>query len=350
MAFNPQWEDYQRMGLRFARSLDGLDAAAATRAFASFSRLFARDRDTLPQTDADRAFHLVSVAAGLVDQELPMATDEDANHLIDDARRMLDEAIQLDAACHDAIRMCAIADAPSFGASLDYLDEHAGEVRASCEAARKAALEDESGERARLAADIAMRPYLRWLAMQASSSLICGRNRRAIAYAEQALEVDPKDSADVRFTATLAYAKLEDDAGLDAFETRVRERGVTRPANDAWTYLARLSLAHKRRDFADASRWLEKLLVSYPHAAQTLWLQTELPEGTFARLAVAPCSEDELILAVSEATVLLQEGVDLVGKGILSTWVQQEVAARVAPALLDLVLKEAQQAEEGVGR
>ena len=40
MAFDPQREDYQRLGLRFARTLDGGDATAAAHAFSSFGLRF----------------------------------------------------------------------------------------------------------------------------------------------------------------------------------------------------------------------------------------------------------------------------------------------------------------------
>ncbi|MBQ1839823.1 MAG: hypothetical protein II128_00615, partial [Atopobiaceae bacterium] len=48
------------------------------------------------------------------------------------------------------------------------------------------------------------------------------------------------------------------------------------------------------------------------------------PDGVFARLAVAPFSEDELILAISEGTVLLQEGRDDAGRGVLGTWIVRQ--------------------------
>ena len=62
MSFDPRREDYQRLGLRFARELDGRDSASAVHAFSTFGRRFASMRDTLPQSDADRAFHLVADA------------------------------------------------------------------------------------------------------------------------------------------------------------------------------------------------------------------------------------------------------------------------------------------------
>lgn len=323
MAYDPHREDYQRLGLRFSRSLDGQDPASATRAFAAFGRRFALDRDSLPQTDEDRAFHLVAEATTLIDYELPFADDAHAEALIEQGHRLLDEAIALDPHCHDAARMKSAADSSSFEAYYAFLASYADDVRRSCEERRANAIEDESDERAALEADIAMRPYYRWLATQASKAVICGRNREAIRISERLLDLDPLDSADVRFTCAIAYAKLEDEEGLDRFATRTRPL-VRANTEDAWMQLSRVALAHKRHDMAAAQHLLARLIETYPHAAAALASQKELPDGVFARLAVAPFSEDELILAISEGTVLLQEGRDDKGRGVLGSWVARQ--------------------------
>lgn len=350
MAFDPQREDYQRLGLRFAISLNATSPAEATRAFASFGRRFARDRDSLPQSDADRAFGLVAVAARGIDYELPFATDEEAEHIIEHSHALLDEALSLDERCFDAVRMKAAAECPSFESYYAYLLERSDEVRVICEE-RRDALETEcdGDERSKLASSIAMRPYLRWVASQAEQALICGRNREALRWANVALEVDPRDAADVRFSAALAYAKLEDEQGLDTLGTDDRGAGRGRHAADAWTQIARVALAHKRYDLDAASAEFDKLLQAYPHAAESFVRQIELPDGVYARLAVQPFSEDELVLAISEATVLLQEGRDPSGRGVLGTWLANQAAARLPQAVLAMLAAEAAGAQEDEG-
>lgn len=344
VAFDPQREDYQRLGLRFARSLCNNGASSATREFASFSRRFAQDRDSLPQSDSDRAFHLVALAAKGIDCELPFASEEDGQKLIENGHRILDEAISIDAHCYDAIRMKAAATSPSFDAFLEFLNEREDEVHDWCDHERNNATAGEtSGERARLAADLAMRPYLRWIATQAEEALICGRNKEALRFAHKALELDPHDMADIRFTAALAYAKLEDEQGLDALVSQNREAGRMRPSDDAWTQLARLALAYKRHDLESAEKRIDAILATYPHAAEALIRQNELPDGVFARLSVPPYSEDEIILALSEGTVLLQEGIDLQGRGVLSSWVVQITAQKRPQAMLAIMAQQAQE-------
>lgn len=326
MAHDPKREDYQRLSLRFARELDAGDPVAATRAFASFGRRFAQDRDSLPQSDADRAFHLVVLAAEVIDYELPFATDEAAEKLIQRGKDFLNEALRLDPSCHDALRMRSSSEAPTVDARYRFLAGHVREVRASCEKIRDQARGGLSGERATLAANIALRPYWRWLASMAEEALICGRNHDAIAAAEELLAQDPHDTSDVRFTLVYALAKLEDEEGLSELSRRYASLCPLRPADDAWITLARISLAHKRCDFASAREQLARLLATYPGTGSALIRQSELPDGEFARLRVAPYSEDELILAVSEGIVLLQEGSERSGKGVLGSWIAREVA------------------------
>lgn len=331
MAFDPHREDYERLGLRLLSSLGDADGLEAQRAFLSFRRRFAYERDSLPQTDADRAFHLVAEATQLIDFELPFALDEEAETIISRAHQLLGEAIALDGQCHDAIRMEQAARHPTFEGYYEFLQEGKAEVRARCEEARDAALAQQQHERAALAANIAMRPYLRWVAMLASKALICGRNRETLALVNELLELDPTDAADARFTGALAYAKLEDEAGLDAFQARCLALPHPRGTDDAWMLLARLALAHKRLDLAQARELVARLVELYPNGAAVLTRQRELPDGVFARLAVAPFSEDELILAISEGTVLLQEGRDSQLRGSLGSWVMREALALATP-------------------
>ena len=267
MAFDPRREDYQRLGLRFAQSLQSLDSASATRAFATFGRRFAQDRDSLPQTDSDRAFHLVALATKAIDYELPFASEARAAQIIDDGHRILDEALTLDSHCYDAIRMKAAASNPSFDSFLSFLNEREEEVRAFCEQVRAQAPADEPAERAGLFASLAMRPYARWIAAQAEQALICGRNKESLRHAHKLLQLDPHDHADVRFTAAYAYAKLEDEAGLDELVQSGRQVGRMRPSDDAWTTLAYLAINFKQNDLDAAGDALDHLLAQIGRAS-----------------------------------------------------------------------------------
>lgn len=69
----------------------------------------------------------------------------------------------------------------------------------------------------------------------------------------------------------------------------------------------------------------------------------------FSRLAAIPYSEDEIILAVSEGAVLLQEGIAPVGRGVLSTWVAHETAQRRPQAMLAVIAQESLQNSQDQG-
>lgn len=328
MSYDPRFEDYQRLGLRFARTVNDLDAFSTARAYAGFGRRYAQNRDALPQSDADRAFHLVAEATVLIDYELPFAPDEAVDRLVRDAEEKLEEAIELDSSCHDARRMLAAARSQGFEGYYRFLTDGSERVRRDCERWRREATSElPTGEQATLAGELAMRPYLRWLSTQATKALVCGRYRKAVELSEQLLELDPNDTSDARFTCAYAYAKLEDAAGIESVAKRARTIGGAR--EDAWLLLARLALAYKRRDFDDARKHIATLIDTYPHAALALSRQDELVDGVFSRLACAPFSEDELILAVSEGAVLLQEGRYTEERGPLGGWIasQEDVVA-----------------------
>lgn len=324
MAFNPDREDYDRMVVRFMedlrdRNVDDLDIEQEV---ASFGRRYAQERDSLPQTDVERAFHLVATATSIIDYELPFADDDTADQLVKQASNLLDEALALDPNCFDARRMKAAATAPTFEAHYVLLKQACDATCDACLAEAKAAVKEMGGEIGNLVARIALRPAVRLLATLASKAVICGHNHEAIKWYKRALELDPLDEGDIRFTAAIAYAKLEDEEGLEQLARDSRALGVGRPhdEDDAWVLISRMAIAYKQRDLTAARTVLKHIIKVYPNAALTLIAMHELPDGVFARLYVEPFSEDELIMAVSECTVLFQEGVDREGHGSLGAW------------------------------
>ena len=178
-----------------------------------------------------------------------------------------------------------------------------------------------------LEARLLLFPAYRWTAALASHALVCGRYSIARDAAERLLAQDPEDVADARFTAALAYAKLEDGEGFLSLRKRTR-KAHNRPAPDAWASFAFMALSAKANDYTLAREVLHQILRIYPHAAYVLSQSSAVPEGIFARMAVEPYSNDELVLATSEALVLLQEGVDLKGYGTLGAFMLQDPLVR----------------------
>lgn len=313
MALDPNYEDFQRLSLRFAGTLGASDPFGAARAAVDFGHRYAQKRDSLPQTDEDRAFHLVARAAELIDYQLPFATEVTAPQVIAEARKLLGEALELDPECHDARRMLSAAESPTPNDYHHFLATGAAEVLESCGRRQDAIAGDD--ELSNMARTLAMRPYLRWMAAACASSLICGRYRLALSEGQTALAIEPNDPADVSLTLALTYAKLEDEEGFRALCATADER-----RGQAWYGLARMAFAYKNEDYDAAKTQVTSLLEAYPNAGTTLARQDDLPDGVYSRLCVDPLSEDELILATSEATVLLQEGYSDGERGSMGSW------------------------------
>ena len=331
MAFDPAAEDYQRLGLTFAKTLptgDISQVAQTSKRIEEFRTQYRENPDSLAQTDQDRAFHLTAKAAILVDYMLPFEEDEIANSIITKATTLLSEAIELDPACHDAHRMLAASMYTSFNGYYEYLRDETDKVKADCEKTRDTA-QGTTPLDIQLARDIAMRPYLRWLFTLASRALICGKYHVAAKTCEKLLELDPQDTSGARFTAALSYAKLEDADGLTAL-ARATKQLRRRNKEDAWMLLARLSLAFKAGDEAACNVYFNRLVRYYPHAPEILHNQNELPDSVFGRILLVDFSEDELVIATSEATVLLEEGYDNEKHGPLGNWLQAKTEELVS--------------------
>ena len=324
MAINATIEDFQRLGLRHltethTTELQSSNRFTEARAYANFERRFDRAGDTLARSDSDRAFHLVARATEIIDYRLPFVEEQKAKELIKEAKQLLTEASSLDPHCFDARRMLAASSCPSFDAYHRYLIDHASEVKQVCEQnARSVAFsENASGK---LARDLAMRPYLRWLAAEATQALICGRYRCCIESSSRLIEADSEQISDAYRTLAFALVKLED---ADALNKLIEASGKT-IASDPWLALASLAMSYKLHHLVQASEIRGVILTTWPHAAQALSIQQDLPEGVFARPRLEPLSEDELVVAISEASVLLQEGRDRDGRGALGSWVAHE--------------------------
>ncbi len=322
MSFDPYQEDYERMSLHFGRSLQGTDPFSAARARLSFERRLAQNRDKLPQSDEDRAFHLVARATDLLDYQLPFAPDERVEAILRDARGLIDEACEVDPTCHDALRMRNALEHNDPEAHYRFLADGADEVLRSCQQRRVDARRHYHGNAAVLAEDIALRPYLRWMAAYARLALMCGRYRECIRCTNDSLTHNTHDPCGIQKTALYAYAKLEDEAGLlNTVQHMYPSATADEVPQDPWVALAGIALAYSMRNFRQATQLLSRLLEWYPHAAATLSRQEEIETGLFGRLCVSPQGGDELILAVSEAAVLLQEGCTYTSPGPIGVWI-----------------------------
>lgn len=315
MALDSHMEDYLRLSLHYAAQSTVTNPFEAAQAATVFANRYQKKRDSLEQTDADRAFGLVVKATELIDYQLPFMGDEAGGvATIDEARALLEEAIELNAQCWDAQRMLSAASASSPSDYQHYLMANKDKVKQSCEQAAGNLITTDP-EMMELEQLLAMRPYVRWVAAAASIALVCGRYRLCVELCKEGLELEEGDPADLSFTLALAYAKLEDlDAFKELMENHPQQYGT------AWFQLAAMALGFKDGDLDFASKMVDRILNTYPDSELVLALQNDIPDGVYARFLVEPGSQDELILAVSEATVLLQEGCDTHERGAMGSW------------------------------
>lgn len=331
MAFDPIQEDCLRLILEGMRRDDVFpleDAAYIERGMDAYRQ----DPAQLIRTDRDRSFHLTAQAAELADYRIPFLTDEAEVELQEDAAESaLREAVELDPSNWDAQRMLAALTMESNDEYVRYLLDNRADVERDLAQRTAEATDPYSRE---YVADMGRRPYLRWLAAIAAHALITGQYRISLEAAEASLSFAPHDPGDVRHTAMLALAKLEvprEDLRVFrhshelayAGRQRLGRRGGSAALRtlDPWSLIAEMSAAYRSYDFDAAEKLLKTLVKSFPHGAQALFYQAEFPEGVFARVNIEPGSEDELVLAISEATPLLQEGVGSPEAACFSTWV-----------------------------
>lgn len=329
MAFDPVQEDCHRLVLGAMRRGHAslTDAAFVERCMG----LFQNDIDKLIACDKDRSFHLIAKAAELIDYRIPFLADEaEAEREAERAENMVRESCSLDPDNWDAKRVLAALTAASNDEYVQYLLDHLEAIKN--DTARRMAAADDVYDQEE-AGDLMRRPYLRWLAALSSRLLISGRYRMALDYAKQGLAFSPVDQAGMRFTALLAMAKLEctqediegfrKDNALAFQDPAPVRRPLRKPAAavDAWTLIAQMSVAYRTFDYESAERMLRTILRTYPRAAECLYCQTEFPDGVYSRVNIAPGSQDELILALSEATPLLQEGLGAPDNAGFATWI-----------------------------
>lgn len=329
MAFDPQQEDFMRLVIATQSSAEVEDPYAMSRQASAFSQKFSWKSTALATTNEDQAFHLMSEAAEIIDAKLPFVDFETGESLATTARRLLEEALALDPSCYDAQRLIHAQTCVSMDEYLHYLEHNLAKVERDCEdrAHKKNALE---AELQKIVEELSIAPYQRWLHSLAMFSLLSGHYRKSLEYAKRCIALDPRDPADARYTAVLAFAKLEDETGLETFVQDVAT-GLDEGAHkDPWLVIARMALAWKAGREGEARELLGSLLETYPMAATTLSELAIPPDPMFARLAVRPGSEDELSLAVGEAGVLFQEGADENGFGPLAYFVINDPRVQAA--------------------
>ena len=330
MAFDPIQEDCHRLVLEALRrdNIPLTDGAAVERLMEQFTR----NPAPLIVHDRDRAGHLIAKVVEAVDYRIPFIPDDaQAEQEEAAAENMLREAAALDPANWDAQRMLTAltAELQRGIRAVSGVQVRRGGARSGAQDRLGAGPLRARGRRRPYAPPLpalACRPWRRAPSLAAATA--CRSKPRTAAS-----DFAPNDPAGVRHTAMLAMAKLEYPAEeLKRFRSahsvpylantplRRRPKDAERDL-DPWTLIALMSAAWRELDYEGAERYLRILARSCPHAAEALYFQTEFPDGVYARVNVGAGSTDELVLALSEATPVLQEGLGAPDNASFAAWV-----------------------------
>lgn len=169
--------------------------------------------------------------------------------------------------------------------------------------------------------DVACRPYLRVRAAFARTCLDGARFKMAAATALSVMDATPSDPLGARHTAMLAYARLEDEAGLDAVDARLGRH------ESAWSHLARTLLLYKLDRLPAARRSLRGFCQLCEGGSYALLRPTCVEIYLPDRPEAAPCSFEECLLAVREAEPIIADVPDFIGWCQDFDWVSEGAQA-----------------------
>ncbi|MDO4849907.1 MAG: hypothetical protein Q4B45_09085 [Coriobacteriia bacterium] len=274
--------------------------------------------DAFVERDAEKAFAALGRAVGRFEDSV---RDDD---LLDDdeyvaerARRFsalaqaCDKALAIDPGCLDArlVRALATQEEPDgLLAELRGLEAEVGGAGAAGGAGAVAGGGAGAKPFEELSwANVFDRPRMR---LRAAAARACGDGARwkgARDAAESLLAISEKDGDPLgaRYTAALAYARLEDEEGLNALDARFSQ-------GNTWSNLARCLLLYKLDRLPAARRALRGYASLCEGAAYALlrpiFVETYLPD----RPDYAPGSFEEALCAVHEAEVIIADTPDFV--------------------------------------
>lgn len=268
-------------------------------------------------SDAERAFALLAQAMrkfhesahddDLLDDDQYMAA---RNKRFETLRGACQAALSVDADCLDAQLLLTLATVGRPDKLLDALCEL--EEKCADEPAFEQLDWSNPWDRARL--------RLRAAVSRTCADCACWKMALEAASSVLAVTESAGDPLGARNTAALAYARLEDEEGLNALEARFSK-------GNAWTSLARCLLLYKLERTPAARRSLRGFAQLNQGAAYAMmrpvFVEVYLPD----RPDYAPGSFEEAMAAVHEAEVIIADTPDFVAWCQAQTWFEADARA-----------------------
>ena len=216
---------------------------------------------------------------------------------LDTLKKACTHALELDPDCVDARHMRTVAAAVGFPLVNMAFDE----LRSTYANSRRS-LSDTKVISADLNwENVFARPHLRLIAALARHCITCTRYKGALAFGEELLALCPEDELGVRHTMAIAYARLEDEAGLNALDDRFNHEST------AWSLLARAVLLFRLERYGSARRALRSLVRLVDGGAYALLRPVLLPPYLPTRPEADPLGFEAAMQAVFETETVIAD-------------------------------------------
>ena len=297
---NPREELILRCAYRRNEKLGGLSPKA-------YEELLAAVRENVSafiDTPEEAAFAEVVAASETFARELREceALDDEGYAMgrakaLNKVRASCKHALGIDPTCTDARHMFLLATQPGVGSPDQVYSELLATYRES-----HAQLDSLAALPGGLTwENVFLRPHARLLAALARHCVYSTRYRLAIAWGEELLELCPNDEVGVRHSMAIAYARLEDEDGLNALDDRFDHE--TTP----WSVLSRAVLLYRLERYSAARRALLSYVRLVEGGAFAMLRPVMIPPYLPDRPEVARNSFEEAMQAVYEIETVLAD-------------------------------------------
>lgn len=216
---------------------------------------------------------------------------------LDVLRSSCRKALNTDPTCIDARHMFIVARLPGIGSPDRSYDELLATYRESKEALSWVA-EVPGGLTWE---NVFLHPHARLLAALARHCVFCTRYRQAIAWGEELLSMCPNDEVGVRHSMAIAYARLEDEEGLNRLDDRFSHESTP------WALLSRTILLYRLERYPAARRALNGFARLVDGAAFALLRPVLLPPYLPDRPDVDPRGFEAALQAVYEMETVIAD-------------------------------------------
>ena len=290
--------------LRCARRREAKLGSLSPRAFDELLENVREDVGAFIDTPQDVAFAELVRAVETYERELRGldALDDEAygierTRILNKLRKACQEIRKTDPGCIDAQHILAAQlDNPLSrpNEAFDFMMAFGIEYRPSAEAAA----EMPGGTSWD---NVFIRPHLRMVAGLARQAVATTRYTLAASCCLKALEACPTDEVGARHTMAIAWARLEDEEGLNELDDRFNHEST------AWSLLARALLLYRLERYDSARRALRSFARLVDGGAYALLMPVLLPPYLPARPEADPLGFDAAMQAVYEAETVISD-------------------------------------------